>query len=222
MLLDFLVLILVLAAVGVAVLSWRALYNRSWILGWLRGNLGLLLLGVTAWLAALGWDVASYRSLTPETTLATFQFEQVAEQQFRVTMVDHQGGQRHFDLQGDQWQVDARVLQWRGAGAGLLFKSGYRLNEVKGRFYSLSEDRQVRHSDISLSHSRWRVVDVWAWLHSHPDLQPWLTATYANPVFVPMTDAALYEVRMVAEGLVIRPLNDSAQGAVERRTETLL
>ena len=208
------VVLVLLGAVGLLFAA-RVLLRGGWLLGWLRGMFGfaVLALGLLVGLAAL--DVFSYRQILTEKSLATVSFEKVETQKYNATLVDAEGNEQRFELYGDQWQLDARLVKWSGSLAGLGIKPGYRLDRISGRYLSLEDERHARRSVYALAESPYG-IDLWAWLNGASSQMPWIDAVYGNAAFVPMEDGALFEVTLSHTGLLARPLNDPAKEAVNR------
>lgn len=207
---------LVVGVLGLVVLWWsmKALLAWSWIIGWLRANAGFLLLLISVWLGGMAWDIFTYKPMTANLSVATFSFSLEEKGRYRVEMVDSKGNNKVFSLYGDQWQVNARVLKWNTEADNLLLKPVYRLNQLKGRYFSLAEEQKARNTDhyLTPSYSAW--IDVWHWLNQHQRWVPWLKAIYASPAYMPMVDGALYDLRLHADGILIKPLNDAAEAGM--------
>lgn len=198
-------------------LLWAAgvlLWKRGWLLGWLRGMAGTALILFGAVMAFAAVDVFSYKQLQKEQTIATLSFDALGTQHYRVLLVDASGRETRYELKGDQWQLDARFLKWKGSLARWGLKPGYRMDRLGGRYYSLEKERNAERTvyDLNGSHSN---IDVWQWINALEDM-PGIDAVYGSATFVPMADGALYEVRVTTSGLIARPLNDRAQSAVNR------
>ncbi len=191
----------------------RLLAKRNWLMGFLRGFVGLGLVVVAVSLALIAFDVFSYRQLSKEEPVATLSFERLGEQLFEATLVHNDGREETFELRGDQWQLDARIIKWRGFMGGLGIKPGYRLDRISGRYYSLSEERSAERTVYALEQEGWG-PDIWAWANQHPAWLPVVDARYGSATFVPMADNALFEVRLSSSGLLARPLNEPARQAV--------
>ncbi len=191
----------------------RLLGRRHWLLGFVRGLFGLGLLVGAIFLGLFALDLFSYQTLLKEKPVATLSFKQQGPQEFRVTLVHTNGDEEEFLLKGDQWQLDARIIKWQGLVAATGVKPGYRLDRISGRYYSLADERTAERTVYELSDHEWR-VDVWQWLHKHPNLVPMVDANYGSATFVPMADNALFEVKLSNTGLVARPLNDPARAAL--------
>src|SRR5258708_27042513 len=64
--------------------------------------------------ALLGLNLLSYDRLTHEQPAVRASFARAAEEQFNATLLYPSGEVRGYVLRGDAWQIDARVLKWRG------------------------------------------------------------------------------------------------------------
>ena len=49
-----------------------------------------------------------------------------------------------YDLAGDLWQLDARIIQWKGLAALIGLAPGYRLQSLGGRFLAIEQESQAR------------------------------------------------------------------------------
>lgn len=204
-------------ALGVVLLliSLKVLLRGGWLLGWLRGMFGLVLVGAALLFVLAAYDVFSYRQILAEKSIATLSFERLGSQQYRALLVDGDGRERRFDLKGDQWQLDTRIIKWPGIFASWGIKPGYRLDRISGRYYSLEKERRAKRTVYSLHDSEFG-VDVWEWVQSSDELLPFVDAVYGSATFVPMDDGALFEVSLSHTGVIARPLNEKAQTAVAR------
>ena len=205
---------LVLVAAAVAVLALRLLFG-PWLLGWLRGSGGLLLAALAVAVVLIAWDVRGYQPLAAEQPLGTLAFKALGSQHFAVNLVDPAGRERHFELNGDMWQLDVRVLKWTNALARIGFKPGYRLDRLSGRYLSLEDEQTQPHTVIGLREDA-PPLDTWQWLHRLNRYFSLIDASYGSATYLPMADGALFSVDMGPSGLVARPLNDRATSAVQR------
>lgn len=196
-------------------LSLKVLSRAGWLLGWLRGTLGLLLIGAGVLLALTAYDVFTYQQILSEKSIATLSFEKQGSQRYTATLVDADGGEHQFELLGDQWQLDARIIKWPGILSAWGVKPGYRLDRISGRYFSLAKERNAERSVYALSQSQFG-VDIWVWLQESGNALPFVNAVYGSATFVPMDDGALYGVSLTNSGLIARPLNERAQLAVSR------
>lgn len=192
----------------------RFLASRSWIMGWIRGSIGILFLAVSIFLLLVVKDFFSYEKLLDEKVLATLSIEQLETQHFKVT-VDFilEGKEEQFELKGDLWQMDAKIIRWLGFFRAIGAKPGYRLDRLSGRYYSLEHERRNERSVYQLSEPK-SGLDVWAWLQVHGNSVPWIDAVYGSATYLPLIDGAIYQVRLSNSGLLALPVNKVAEEAV--------
>lgn len=209
-----LTVLLVLVACGFAYWAAKLLFKHNWFLGWLRGMLGMCLVFVMLVSALMALDIYSYRHLDDEQNIATISFQYLDSQHFSATFVETNGAQQQFELYGDQWQLDSRIIKWRGVLSRIGMKTGYRLDRISGRYLLLDDEREKERSVYTISQSVTN-VDFWNWLR-HVDVGAIVTAHYGNSTFVPMVDGGQYQILVSRSGLLAKPLNEPAHKAVEQ------
>ena len=91
-----------------------------------------LLAAAAAWM--LGFSVLTYERLTHEQPAAEVMLSRLGERHYRATLTYPSGRTQSFELRGDEWQVDARVLKWRGLANIAGFDTVYRLERIGGRY----------------------------------------------------------------------------------------
>ncbi len=192
----------------------RLLVRGGWLLGWLRGMSGAVIVCLAIVFALVALDIRTYQALTQEKPIATISFEKLGHQRFRASLIFPDNGlTESFDLSGDQWQLDARVIRWKGWMKGLGGKPGYRLDRISGRYFMLEDERSKPRTVYELSRSEYG-MDVWAIARKSNEKLPWVDAGYGSATYVPMADGALYEVGLSQTGLVAKPLNPAAKAAI--------
>ena len=170
----------------------------------------LVLLGVTAGLLAA--SLHSYRRLTQEQLAANVTIRQLGERHFVLTLAQPAAPARHFELRGDEWQIDARVLKWRGGATLAGFDTLYRLERLSGRYADVPRERTATRTVYSLA--RDEGLDFWPAVRRYHDWLPFADALYGSAAYVPLAEDARYAVSVSASGLVVRPANDAARKAV--------
>jgi hypothetical protein len=213
---GYLVLAVFAALIGLflAYLAAKLLLKGNWLLGWLRGMLGVALLAGVILLACVAFDIYSYRQLQVEQNIATISFRQLDQQHFTATFVESNGSQQLFELQGDQWQLDSRIIKWHGIISRMGMKTGYRLERISGRYLSLDDERTKARSAHELA-QRIAGVDVWNWLKEF-NADHIIDARYGNSTFLPMVDGGQYQISVSTSGLLARPINQPAEDAVNQ------
>ena len=154
MLYGFIATFITLIGLAMVYISFRVLANKGWILGWLRGMWGILLIAVGVTMGLSAFDLFSYKQIVSEQSVATISFEQLGTQRFNAIVVDSEGAELRYELAGDQWQMDARLIKWPNAMAAMGIKPGYRLDRISGRYYSLEKERNAERTVYSLNESK--------------------------------------------------------------------
>jgi len=208
-------LTVILLAVVLTIWIVKFLLKDHWLLGWLRGMVGLGMSVVVIVLLLVALDLFTYRQLLADKTIATISFTQRGNQMYDGALVYHTGHQRVFELHGDQWQLDARVFQWPKILHQWGIKPGYRLDRISGRYLTLDDENTKKRTVYSLSDSL-TDVDIWMWLKRMSEWLPIVDAYYGSATFVPMVDGGQYEIALSASGLLSRPLNKPAKLAVDK------
>jgi hypothetical protein len=216
--LDPRVLMIAIGVVGVllafpfelaAIRRLRQLQLVRGTLFFLSGATVLLVAAVAVLVAA---NLYTYARLTHEQEAARVSMRQLGERHYVLSVQPKGEPPRHFELRGDEWQMDARVLKWRAMGNLLGFDTLYRLERLSGRYGSVAAERAGPRTVHDLSEET--SLDLWSLVRRHHAYVPFADALYGSAVYVPMSEGAEYTVSVSASGLVVRPGNDTARKAV--------
>lgn len=187
---------------------------RAWEFG--RGSVYLVGAALVAALgvggAMLAASLHSYARLTHEQEAARAVLRALGPQRYELLLVRTGEPSRRFELRGDEWQIDARVLKWRALGNLFGFDTVYRFERLAGRYADHDLERKAQRSVYALSADS--AVDFWSLLKKYHGRMPLADALYGSAAYVPMADGAQYVVSVSTTGLLIRPLNDAAKKAV--------
>jgi hypothetical protein len=177
---------------------------KSGVLYLLLGLL-LALLGLAAGL--VGASLHTYRKLTPEQPAAGVSVHRLGERQFRLTLSVPGAAPRDFQVLGDEWQIDTRVIRWRGLPALEGVDTVYRLERLSGRDAG-TKDGAARSTQ---GLAEWEAVDLWVLLRRYRAFLPFVDASQGSAGPVPLADGAQYTVSVSASGPLVR------QNAAARR-----
>lgn len=144
-----------------ALLAWsRWLVGRRWAAA---GNLALAL--AAALVVATGWpvsrDLAALHPIRLDQPVAELFFEQVGARRFRTTLTRLPSGRMQvFELQGDEWRVTARGLDWTARAAALGLKPRYQLDLLEARSAGVVDDSAAPPTRFRLGETR--AADFWS------------------------------------------------------------
>ncbi|EIK45031.1 hypothetical protein O59_001705 [Cellvibrio sp. BR] len=213
MIFTLLAFFIALIAIFIVYKAGKMLWQNSWFVGFCRGLFGFFLIGVAAVVAVMAFDLYSYKQVLQEQPVATINFDKIEEQHYFAVLSDKNGREQRVELRGDQWQLDARIVKWKGYLAGFGLKPAYRLERLSGRYYDIEQETTEKRTAHSVHPSLYG-VDVWQIINDHPEWLPVVDAVYGSATYLPMKDGALFEISLSNTGLVARPVNQVARDAV--------
>ncbi|HEY5755162.1 MAG TPA: hypothetical protein VIU34_05030 [Steroidobacter sp.] len=206
--------ILIIAIFGLLllILACQRLFRARFLAAGGSAFTGSLFLAIAAVLFVVSLNLRTYAQLTLERPVAEIVFEQRGPQTFNATLTQMPNGEiQMFVLSGDEWQLDARVLKWKGWANLFGLDAQYRLERVSGRYREITQERTAERTVYPLAENPG--VDLWQLTLDKPDRLPFVDAVYGNAAYMPMSDGARYEVTISQTGLIARPVNAAAQQA---------
>ena len=171
-------------------------------------------LALAAAFALVASNLYTYARLTAERPVARLSFDRTGEQRFRVTLKTPDGRQANFQLAGDEWQLDARVLKWHGWATLAGMEPLYRLERLSGRYSDIDQELSDQRTAIELGSERG--LDLWRMANEYPTWIPFVDARYGSATYLPMADRARYEVRITDAGLLARPMDERTQSVIDQ------
>jgi hypothetical protein len=203
------------AALGLValVIALRRLLHARFFAATRSALLGLLLVAGAGFLFAFSMTLHTYARLTYEQPVAQLAFVALGPQLYSATLVRVPSGDvETYALNGDEWQLDARVLKWRGVANLLGLDARYRLERLGGRYVEIEQERAGPRSVYALGAAP--TLDLWLLARAYPRWLPFVDAVYGSATYLPMADGARFQVTISQSGLVARPTNAAAEAAV--------
>ncbi len=168
---------------------------------------------VAAAAGVIAFGYWSYDRLTAEQVVATVEFSATAPEEFRTRVITPGRPDRLFTLRGNEWQIDARLINWKPPMTMLGLEPIFRLERISGRYAAIDRERTEPRSVHELSPEQ--PLDLWRLARRLPSfLLPGVDAYYGTATYVPMAEGARYEVSLSRDALIARPVNDAARRAV--------
>jgi hypothetical protein len=211
---TFTALIIICALLGLLffIASVRRLRRRRVLGGMAHGATALILFLLALAAVLIGSNLRTYQRLSYEQPAGELQLSRSGDRQYTAVLSYPSGERANFELRGDEWQVDARVLKWRAFANLVGFDTAYRLERISGRYSKIEDERSQPRTVYDLNAAG--RVDPWELIHQYHSWVPWMDALYGSATYLPMSDGALYEIKVSQSGLVARPLNQAAREAV--------
>lgn len=180
----------------------RWLAHRHWAAA---GNvaIGVLLLGVAQAYWPVASNLESYARLHARPTLvAQLHCERTGPSEFRLTLTHLPGGRMQvYQVNGDQWRLEARTLIWKGPAAQVGVQPAYRLERLSARYLRARRPAEPPANDplpapdsFDLAEADEIGADVWARARTG---QGWTEQVEPGRVYGPwrpLADAARFDV----------------------------
>lgn len=192
----------------------RCLRQRQWLgASWRLGAFALLLT-TTLSLGLLAGALFHYLTFGADEHVATLSLRQLEPQHYAVRLESADGQHRSFELRGDEWQLDARLIRWqlpaRLAGAPNL----YRLERLSGRYGDPKQELEAVRSVHPLAQDAF--PDLWTLKRQFPQYLPFVDSDYGSAAYLPMLDGARYDVTLGPRGgLVAKPADAKTQALLD-------
>jgi hypothetical protein len=160
----------------------------------------------------LGMNLWTYHRLGGEQLVAELHFSRTGQGSYRVRLDLPDAPSRSFQLQGDDWQLDVRMIAWQPWLQLLGRDPLYRLDRLSGRYRDIEQARTTPPSVYALSENPG--LDLWALAREGRDWLPGIDAVYGSAVYLPMRHQAAYRITLSQKGLLVRPNNDQGRTAI--------
>jgi hypothetical protein len=184
----------------------KAFRNKHLGGGVVRLVIALLFLSIGLLAAVLGLSVQGFRTLISEQLAATVEVKQLDEQRFQATFTFPDGEVKTFELAGDEFSVEAKIVKWHPWANFIGLQTAYELDRVSGR-YTLLDDEQTQPRTV-YSLGRTQVVNLFSLSQSLLGLSTLIDAQYGSSTFTPANDESRYEVRVSTTGLLVREVTE--------------
>jgi hypothetical protein len=192
----------------------RCLRQRRWSGAFVRILLLVGFLSAGLGLGLLGTSLVHYLELQGDARVAQIALRQTAPQRWSARLETADGQHRSFELYGDEWQLDARLIRWKlpallGGAPNL-----YRLERLSGRYGDPKQEREAPRSVHDLAADAF--PDLWALKRQFPQYLGFVDAYYGSAAYLPMLDGARYDVVLGTRGgLVARPADQKTQALLD-------
>lgn len=164
----------------------------------------LLVLFFLISLSLLGSNIFTYHRLTYEEPIAVLDVKRHKHQSYSVELLQLDTCKiTSYRINGDEWQIDARIIKWHGWANLLGLDASFQLDRISGRYQEISQQRNNRPTVFSLEAKP--DLDLWALKKKYQWL-PWLDARYGQSVFLAMKDEQIYQLYITQTGLIAREI----------------
>jgi len=178
--------------------------------------ISVIALMIGAIIAAFGLNLYTYDRLSYEETIAELRSIRIDKHRYQVDLIlPNTGVKSQYELVGDQWLLDARIIKWSPKGNILGLNAKYRLERLSGRFNDVKQESETTSRTIySLAENPGLDFSVYA--QKYRKYMPYLDTIFGSGVYMPMADKAIYRIYINQSGLSAKAVNEEAKTAVEK------
>lgn len=180
--------------------------RRGWLGGFLVGLAGLSVLSVSAVLILVTVRLFSYDPLAEGMRVGTMNMVSQGPDSYRITLTQDRNLNR-YDLVGDTWRANGRVLQVPAYLAFGPTREVFILRNVQGRFQDMEREFGAdRDLPVTFtSHYEAMADDLLARVFSHWD---------QHTALLPVADEAIFHLELRASSLRLVAVNEPAEAAL--------
>ena len=207
------VLIGVIAAVAIW-LTIKKIRQRKILTSCICGFQALFVLSLFVVALLLFTNLNTYNRLTAEKSVADVVVRKVTGKQYEVELISNSGRSSRFLVSGDEWQIDVRIIKWKGWANLLGLDSYYQLDRLSGRYKDIDQANGIKLTAHTISNDK-TGLSIWKLKHLAGKQLNFLDAYFGQSVFMPMRHLAEYKLSVTQVGLIARPSNETANQALE-------
>jgi len=179
----------------------------------LNGILGILccvvsILGLSALL-----NYYTYSPIQDNNQIATVTVKKTSinDDSYQVRLSSANSQEQEYFIQGKEWELAARILNWDGLIKKLGIKNSYRLEKLS----SHNRGEATSHIQTVYELSTNDGLDFAMLAYKHPHFIPLINRIFGSAVYMPLSNGAQYAIYIGTNGLVAKPLNDEAKKALK-------
>lgn len=169
--------------------------------------ISVLLLCFSSVVGIASINLSTYKNLTNETELATITFEELKHDKGRfIATLSIKGDlSRSYELQGDQWQIDARVIKWNNELLQFGFSPLYQFDRLSGRYSDIEMEKIAEQTPHDLLVQKG--IDIWSLAQKFEHaISSMIDTTHGSSTYQPMSHNSSYSISLGNQGLISRPI----------------
>lgn len=176
--------------------------------GLIRLVFGLTILGIASFATLSGLNLLTYKAFAFDQPVAEIQFASTNSPDTFIASLTYPDGQtEQFELRGDEWNLNARIVTFRSFSSQTGYDKVYRLERLYGRFRAV--DRSGETNGVKLSTDPGFAFFDYAIANGGRfGVQDEM---YGSAVYNQLTDGLSFNVTMAQSGLIVRPSSDASE-----------
>ena len=155
-----------------------------------------------------------FRPLAGRRQAGEIRFERIGKRRYLAALRLRGEPYRKFELAGDEWQLDVRIVVWGTWANWLGLQPSYRFERLSGRYENVADETRASRTVYALTDSNQPAP--WIFRARQRTWIPGMEAYYGNATFLPMKDGARYVIGVNRTGIAAYPDNPAATHAVNQ------
>ena len=164
-------------------------------------------------MALIGLDFTTYSQLTAQEVIYKVKVYESGDNRYLLRLSSDEM-QREYVLEGDQWQIDFRLIRFSPLVSMVGPSYLYQASRLSNRYALIADQRSKPLQFHSLRDDQVFNPDLWNYFKKYSDVLPMIDTTFGSSVFMPLTDKAEYNILIGFSGLVVKAANKEGQIAV--------
>lgn len=167
-------------------------------------NRVIKILGILALILIFGlcFTTFGYRAANISIKVAEITIMPTTSQRFSAEVAWIDGEVDKFDIAGDQFYIDAKILKWQNWLGMLGVKTWYELDRIGGRYLSIQDETDKPRTIYQLA--KQKDYDLYHLRKRHPSLDFLVDAEYGSAVFMLADTPKKIELYVARTGLTIK------------------
>ncbi|MEJ2272789.1 MAG: hypothetical protein P8X91_10035 [Candidatus Bathyarchaeota archaeon] len=153
-------------------------------------------------LLTISISIQGYNAFTREELAASVEVFPIRKQLYtaRITFPDR--SEKQFNLEGDEFYIDAHILKWKSIANLFGLHTLYELDRVAGRYIEIEDESNKHRTVYSLADDK--LIDIFYWRLKYPILSFLVDAEYGSASFVTANVNKKINIMVSTTGLLIR------------------
>ncbi len=142
----------------------------------------LLMLTLSLLFGVISFSIQGYNALIKEELAASVEILPVTEQSFSAKIIFPDGDEKEYDIDGEEFYIDAHILKWKSVANLFGLHTFYELDRVSGRYTNIEDEKYKKRTVYSLAKER--AIDIFKLRLDYPFLSFLVDAQYGSATFI--------------------------------------
>jgi hypothetical protein len=162
----------------------------------------LLMLSLSLLFGTISISIQGYNAFTREELAASVEVFPIRKQLYTAHITFPDSSEKQFNLEGDEFYIDAHILKWKSIANLFGLHTFYELDRVAGRYIEIEDESNKHRTVYSLADDK--LIDIFYWRLKYPILSFLVDAEYGSASFVTANVNKKINIMVSTTGLLIR------------------